>query len=232
LAVLYCTTNLAWSDARTSIANMSDVGKVRRLSESSTDSEDEDNSKKDENTDLSEVSDSDSDSESSSSSSDSGSDSDGEVDLEDNSTVASLDTPGPGQQNLSVDHIKQENTLITQQNQLDGPSGCPVGAQAPGLQSGQPSRCPVTMDQHLQALRSPGVRDQSLVSPDPDMFRKSQAAFSGDLDAMELDLVGTGQSDFSNQHSFQNLLEDISTDENSDIPMMTQESDTRHISTM
>jgi hypothetical protein len=58
----------------------------------------------------------------------------------------------------------------------------------------------------------------------------NQAAFSGDLDPMDLDLVASGQSDlhlvapgqpdFSGQHSFQNLLEDISTDDNSDIPMM------------
>ena len=57
-----------------------------------------------------------------------------------------------------------------------------------------------------------------------------KAAFSGDLDPMDLDLVASGQSDmdlvapgqpdFSSQHSFQNLLEDISTDDNSDIPMM------------
>ena len=46
-----------------------------------------------------------------------------------------------------------------------------------------------------------------------------KAAFSGDLDAMELDLGGS-QHHFTTHHSFHNLLEDISTDENSDIPMM------------
>ena len=63
-----------------------------------------------------------------------------------------------------------------------------------------------------------------------------QNDFSGDLDTMELDLVGSGghlvgsggdhahnsqsHHHFSAQHSFQNLLEDISTEENIDIPIM------------
>ncbi len=63
-----------------------------------------------------------------------------------------------------------------------------------------------------------------------------QNDFSGDLDTMELDLVGSGghlvgsggdhahngqsHHHFSAQHSFQNLLEDISTEQNIDIPIM------------
>jgi len=189
---------------------MGDVAKVRTLSESSTDEE----SKKDENSDVSEISDSESDSDSCSSSSDSGSDS--EDDLEDISTADSpvtnnSQTSTPPHQHLLIQqqlHHQQEDSHI-------------------GMET---------------ARRGHGVRDPSLVSPDPDMFIKSKAALIGDgLDPMDLDLVGGGQRDhlvglaggaprqhFTNANQFDNLnlLEDISTDENSDIPMMTQESET------
>ena len=55
--------------------------------------------------------------------------------------------------------------------------GCPGDFQ--GFHSGvSANSCPVPGDHQIlpvqSLVRSPGVRDQSLVSPDPDMFRKSQ----------------------------------------------------------